>query len=195
MRAAVKGPCGDGPRARGVGTGSSKAARAAGGRRGRRDAVAVGAVFFFLRWSIMSGRDKINSCFHFLSRACAAAPPRHRRDVAPVVSSDRWLLSPCTVAPSPRACNIAIGNSYAWTNRQDSINAADHFGGPSAPRMKFFFFRHPVSVVSIAPDQERPKRYSNNSRAHLTLFTPGSRGVRGQTSETPARRRRDPQDN
>ena len=64
MRAAVKGPCGDGPRARGVGTGSSKAARAAGGRRGRRDAVAVGAVFFFLRRS-MSDRDKLIVVFIF----------------------------------------------------------------------------------------------------------------------------------
>ena len=71
--------------------------------RGRRDAVAVGAVFFFLRRSMSDGRDKSVTVFIFLSRACAAAPPRHRRDVAPVVSSDRWLLSPCTVALlSPR---------------------------------------------------------------------------------------------
>ena len=86
MRAAVKGPCGDGPRARGVGTGSSKAARAAGGRRGRRDAVAVGAVFFFLRRSIMSGRDKLIVVFIFypaLARQLphaidATSPPWYR---------------------------------------------------------------------------------------------------------------------
>ena len=83
------------------------------------------------------------------------------------------------------------------TNRQDSTNAADHFWWPVGAReLNFFFFDTQWErFVSISPDHERPKRYSNNSRAHLTLFTPGSRGVRGQTSETPARRRRDPQDN
>jgi len=60
------------------------------------------------------------------------------------------------------------------TNRQDSTGAADHFWRPVGARELNFFFRHPVSVVSIAPDDKRPKRYSNNSRAHLTLFTPGS---------------------
>ncbi len=58
MRAAVKGPGGDGPRARGAGEACPQAAGASFRFRGRRDAVAVGAVFFFLRRS-MSGRDKL----------------------------------------------------------------------------------------------------------------------------------------
>ena len=58
MRAAVEGFGGDGPRARGAGEACPQAAGASFRFRGRRDAVAVGAVFFFLRRS-MSGRDKL----------------------------------------------------------------------------------------------------------------------------------------
>ena len=59
MRAAVEGFGGDGPRARGAGEACPQAAGASFRFRGRRDAVAVGSVFFFLRRSMMSGRDKL----------------------------------------------------------------------------------------------------------------------------------------
>ena len=54
VRAAVEGPGGDGPRARGAGEACPQAAGASFRFRGRRDAVAVGAVFFFLRRSIVA---------------------------------------------------------------------------------------------------------------------------------------------
>ena len=85
MRAAVKGSGGDGPRARGAGAACPQAAGASFRFRGRRDAVAVGAVFFFLRRS-MSDRDKLIVVFIFcpaLARQLphaidATSPPWYR---------------------------------------------------------------------------------------------------------------------
>ena len=101
MRAAVEGSGGDGARARGAGEACPQAAGASFRFRGRRDAVAVGAVFFFLLRRSMSGRDKLIVVFIFYP--ALARPLPHAIDA----TSPPWCrlidgVLPPALLPPPR---------------------------------------------------------------------------------------------
>ena len=149
---------------------------------------------FWGSWS--SGPERKGGC------TCPKLFPSQR---AGVVFIHRPVLI-CIPDGSARAC--AVGNypclvstlGDPWATSEPRIDRIPPTRPTTLvarrrPRIKFFFFSPPrrVSIDISGPRTAQTIFKQLQGASHA--FTPGSRGVRGRTSETPARRRRDPQDN